>query len=87
MFELILHRRAQRSYNKLDSKTASRVNIAMEALKANPISGKGATRLRGKLEGRYRLRVGDLRIIYRVEREGMLVIVEAIGSRGDIYRR
>ncbi len=59
----------------------------METLKANPISGKGATRLRGKLEGRYRLRVGDIRIIYRVEREERLVIIEAIGSRSDIYKR
>lgn len=58
----------------------------METLKTNPLSGKDITRLRGKLEGRYRLRVGDLRIIYRVEREEGLVIVEAIGSRGNIYK-
>jgi len=58
----------------------------MEILKANPLSGKGITRLRGKLEGRYRLRGGDLRIIYRVERKERLVIVEAIGSRGNIYK-
>jgi len=86
MFELILHRGAQKCYSKLDSKTASRINVAMETLRANPLSAKGITRLRGKLKGRYRLRAGDFRIIYRVDREEQLIIVEAIGSRGDIYK-
>jgi mRNA-degrading endonuclease RelE of RelBE toxin-antitoxin system len=31
------------------------------------------------------LRVGDYRIVYRVVEEQHLVIVEAIGTRGEVY--
>ncbi|WP_096200079.1 type II toxin-antitoxin system RelE family toxin [Bacillus sp. FJAT-45350] len=34
----------------------------------------------------YRVRVGDLRLIYRVENERLLIIVLKIGPRGDIYK-
>ena len=34
----------------------------------------------------YRLRVGDYRVIYRVEHQVLLVMVLQIGNRGDIYK-
>lgn len=43
-------------------------------------------RLHGPLEGRFRYRVTSLRVIYAVDLEARQVIVEAIGSRGGIYR-
>jgi len=43
-------------------------------------------RLHGPLEGRFRYRVASLRVIYTVNREARRVIIEAIGSRGEIYR-
>jgi len=85
MFEIIFHNRAQKAYDKLDDKTASRINKAIEGLKVNPFLGKDIKKLRGKLEGRYRLRVGALRVVYKVEVDESLIIIEAIGGRGDIY--
>lgn len=34
-----------------------------------------------------RLRVGDYRIIYRVDNGRLIVLVIDAGSRGDIYKR
>jgi mRNA interferase RelE/StbE len=39
--------------------------------------------LAGSLKGHYRLRIGDYRVIYRVN--GDVVTVVAIGHRKDIY--
>jgi mRNA interferase RelE/StbE len=42
-----------------------------------------------KLEGYhdlYRLRVGDWRIIYQVDKDQLLILVLEVGSRGEIYR-
>ena len=37
-------------------------------------------------EGYYRLRVGDYRIIYTVDKDVLLVQVVEVGNRGDIYK-
>ncbi len=42
-----------------------------------------------KLQGNndfYRLRVGDYRIIYRIEEDRLLITVVNAGNRGQIYR-
>ncbi|GAA6493788.1 type II toxin-antitoxin system RelE/ParE family toxin [Candidatus Bariatricus faecipullorum] len=35
----------------------------------------------------YRLRVGDYRIIYRIEEEIKIITIENIDNRGDVYKR
>ena len=64
MFRILLHNKVAKTYNKLDDKTAARINKALDARKENPFYGKDIKRLRGNLKGRYRLRVGEYRIVY-----------------------
>lgn len=40
-----------------------------------------------KSKGLDRLRVGDYRVIFRVERDQLIVCVIDAGGRGDIYKR
>ncbi|MDR1366036.1 MAG: type II toxin-antitoxin system RelE/ParE family toxin [Holosporales bacterium] len=41
--------------------------------------------LKGEWEGCYRLRVGDYRIIYEVNKSEVAVIIIKIGIRSDVY--
>ena len=43
--------------------------------------------LSGRWRGFYRLRAGDYRVLYTLDHERQLVIVEVIGHRSDVYRR
>jgi mRNA-degrading endonuclease RelE of RelBE toxin-antitoxin system len=61
-----------------------RIIATLERLKGKPHSGK---RLRGELEGLFSLRVGSMRAVYEVDAERREVVVLAIGSRGDIYKK
>jgi mRNA interferase RelE/StbE len=61
-----------------------RIIAALERVKAKPDSGK---RLRGELEGLYSLRIGGMRAVYEVDAEKKVVVVLAIGPRGDIYKK
>ena len=38
------------------------------------------------LDGVYRLRVGDYRVIYELHNDIMLILVVNAGNRGDIYK-
>lgn len=42
--------------------------------------------LRGRLNARWRIRVGDYRILYRIDDERRDVLVFEIGHRHDVYR-
>ncbi|WP_307735279.1 type II toxin-antitoxin system RelE family toxin [Caldicellulosiruptor naganoensis] len=50
------------------------------------LSSPKITRLHGKLEGFYRYKEGDLRIIYSLEKDRLIIYVYDIGPRGDIYK-
>ena len=43
-------------------------------------------RLTGRWAGFYRLRAGDYRALYTIDRENHRIVVEAIGHRSDVYR-
>lgn len=56
-------------------------------LKELPASGD-IKPLQGYSDGRMRLRVGSIRIIFRYDEEGNLLILSIldIGNRGDVYK-
>jgi mRNA interferase RelE/StbE len=42
--------------------------------------------MRGNWEGFYRLRIGKLRIVFRVDFDSDEIEIYTIGSRGDVYK-
>ena len=85
MYKILLHNKVAKEYKKLDKEAIARINKAIDALKENPFYGKDIKRLRGELKGKYRLRVGEYRIIYRIEEEDKVVILEDLKLRGRVY--
>jgi len=61
-----------------------RVDSAILALATNP-HPPGSRKLQGE-EDLYRVRVGDYRVIYRIEEDRLVVVVVNVGNRRDIYR-
>ena len=85
MYEILLHRNAAKAYENLDDSTVARINKSIDVLKENPFYGKDIKKLRGELVGRYRLRVGRYRVVYRVDEQEKAVIIEDFGAREKIY--
>jgi mRNA interferase RelE/StbE len=63
-----------------------RLEECIDRLAANP-RPVGAKALQGSSKGHLRVRIGDYRIIYRVEDDRLLVLVVRVGHRKDVYRR
>ena len=81
-------KRAEKKLYALDSKTAERIAEKVEyySTTLNPLAE--AKLLSGAMKGLYRYRVGDYRIIFSVDKNGVITILTIldIAHRKDVYR-
>lgn len=71
---------------KFNAKQKQRIYKVIEAdLLADPLFGMHIKKLRGDLEGQYRYRIGDIRLVYHVDISAKIVCVDGIDFRGSIY--
>lgn len=82
-YSVLLRRSAAKELEGLPLKDRRRVAARIQGLAADP-RPSGCEKLSG--EEKYRIRQGDLRILYEiVDRESIVTIVK-IGNRRDVYR-
>lgn len=77
---------ARKFIHKQDAHSKKRLRNALLQLAEEPISNPQVKRLKGT-ERMLRLRVGELRVIFSIEEEKLMILVLSIGSRGDIYNK
>jgi len=83
-YAVALERAAARFLLRLkDAKLKKRLDDAIEVLSDDP-RPPGCRKLAGTSD-RYRIRVGDYRIIYRVDNGKVTVLVLVIGHRREVY--
>lgn len=80
---LVVENPVKKGLRKLPPKTHIRVIEALDILQANPLSG---AKLHGELEGYYKYRVGDYRIVYTFDSKESIVNVVKIEHRQGVYR-
>lgn len=76
-----------KTLGKIDRQAARRILKAVEEIAAldDPrLRGKALT---GELSGLWRYRVGDYRVIAKIEDGRLVIVVVALGHRRDVYRR
>jgi mRNA interferase RelE/StbE len=86
MYEIELSKKAAKFYQKADTATVRRLNAAFDRLAEEPLHHHSIKSLSGELQGSYRMRVGDIRIVYSIDETTKTVFVEVIGFRGDVYK-
>lgn len=84
MFKVKLSRQAARYYSKVPKNIARSLKVCFEKLSESPFIISEP--LKGPLKGKWRTRVGNLRIIFLVDIKNYLVKIAFIGPRGDIYK-
>lgn len=75
---------ALRQLEKLPRAAQKRIGLKIETLRDDPFPA-GCKKLSG-LPDAWRVRVGDYRVVYQVQRGILLVLVLAVGHRRDVYR-
>lgn len=77
-------RSAAKSYSRLDPVLRGRVDRELLRLSEMP-RHPGVIRLQSDDEI-YRVRIGDLRLLFSVEDQVLVVLILKIGHRGSVYR-
>jgi mRNA interferase RelE/StbE len=85
MYKVRLSPRAERSYAAADGALAKKLVRCFQRLEENPRGATNIRALRGPLTGLWRFRVGDYRVVYRIDDEGRLVYVLTIAHRRNAY--
>jgi len=77
-------RAAEDDLRRLEPRIIRQLGRKLRDLAANARSARHKA-LKGRFKGLYRLRVGDYRVLYRLDRPVREIIVEQVGHRGDVY--
>jgi mRNA interferase RelE/StbE len=72
-------------YRKFTKANIKIIKKKIETLKSFSPFLPNIKALKGELKGRYRLRVGDYRVVFRVVKDQLLVIIVEVFPRGSGY--
>lgn len=84
LYSIVYDRRAEKQLRAIrDRRLALALQAAIDALAVNP-RPPGCLKLSGPTD-EWRVRVGDWRIVYRIEDGRLVVVVVRVGVRGGVY--
>ncbi len=86
MFKVVVHKRAVRYLNKLPISQKEKIKDVLKELGIEPLQRSDIKHMLGEWKGYYRIRIGDIRIIFWIDQEENTIYVDHIGPRGDIYK-
>ena len=84
VYEIILKPSAQKDLNRLPDKKVIRISKRIEQLSENP-QPVGIQKLNDD-EG-FRIRIGDYRILFRIDHKTKQIYIFRIKHRKDVYRK
>jgi mRNA interferase RelE/StbE len=91
-WRLMIHKRSIKFLNELDKGERDRVTETLQELLMNlehgtiPFRNMDIKKLRGKWEGFFRIRIGNIRIILKIDTANKTVYVYNIHYRGRVYK-
>jgi len=85
MYEVILSSEAEAFYADADRPLATKLMRCFAQLESDPNRHPNIKRLRNDPDGRLRYRVGDWRVLYRVDPSNWRVFVAVIAHRSEVY--
>jgi mRNA interferase RelE/StbE len=85
MFEVILSPEASAFYEAADHPLARRLARCFAQLEQEPRRHNNIKRLSGAFSGRFRYRIGDWRVIYRIDDSARRILILSIAHRREVY--
>lgn len=77
---------AERDLSRLDARVAQQVRTALDRMADNVEAVRHQALMGPRRRGQFRLRMGDYRAIYEIDRANRRVTVHRVQHRSDAYR-
>lgn len=84
MFKILFSKPAEKAFLKIGSSDQKKISKAISKLIRNPILGE---KLKGELQGQYKLYAWPYRIIYSLNYVNKIILVTTIGHRQGVYKK
>ena len=85
-YKIFFKKSASKELKELSGEVREKILESLETLRVNPFSDLIKFKKIKAKENLYRIRVGDYRVVYSIERNDLIIIVIKIGHRKDVYR-
>ncbi len=86
MYKIEFLKEAYEEFKKLHKPVQRIIKEKLDLLSKNPEALKNNIKpLKSDFSGLYRLRIGNYRVIYKMERKKLLIIIVRVGHRKEIY--
>ncbi len=86
MYKVEFLKEAVEELSQIDSIWQKRILNKIKILTDNPKHlANNIKKLKGRYHEYYRLRVGDYRIIYSIEKDRLVILIVRVGHRKEIY--
>ena len=83
MFKLIIAPQAQKELKKVPKRYHYSIRLSLKELREDPFIGK---RLGRELAGKFSIKIGVYRIIYKVSEKDKTIYVSTAGHRSTVYK-
>jgi mRNA interferase RelE/StbE len=84
MFEILYEKAVKKDIKKISRPDAERIRAAIEQ-KLTDTPQNYSEHLRGELGNYWKLRLGNYRVVYKIEKN--VIVILAVMHRSDIYKR
>ena len=85
MYKIVFTKQAAKALQRIPRNIADLIREKVAQLAADPFAKSlNATKLQNRAG--YRLRIGDWRLIYEVQKEQLVIMVLKVASRGEVYK-
>ena len=83
-YSIVFQTKALKEFDRLENAVRRRIAPKIDSLTDNPRPAD-AVKLSG-YKDYFRIRVGDYRIVYRIQDDRLVVLIIRVGARGDVYK-
>ena len=84
IWKIVVERSAKKALVRFPKADQDRILAVIDGLAVDPYAARNVKSLQGR-DG-YRIRIGDYRLMYRIDNGRLVVVVLEISQRGGAYR-
>jgi len=86
-YKVIVHKRAARYLKSLPEFQKQHIKQSLRELEHGITDKMDVKLMAGEWRGYYRMRIGDIRVIFWIDHKLKTIYVDHIGSRGEVYKK